>query len=193
LSNSSERNDGSLQRHSWRSIYCANDISPHIRAPRGERLNDCFTAQEVQSVIDGLPAGKAGGPDQIVYEHLKNAPELTLALVQMFNRCLSESRFPSDWTTCLMVLIPKGKGNLSSPESWRGISKKSVLGKLFASLLARHLMRFLFNCRLIPPEQHGFLPGRSTSTAVAALSKFLDATLRVDGTPVYAAFIDFCI
>jgi hypothetical protein len=90
-----------------------------------------------------------------------------------------------------MVLIPKGKGNLNSPESWRGISKKAVLGKLFASLLARRLMRFLFNCNLIPPEQHGFLPGRSTSTAVDALSNYLDETLRADGSPVYAAFIDF--
>jgi hypothetical protein len=161
------------------------------QADWGERLNDRFTSQEVQHVIDGLPSGKAGGPDQLVYEHLKNAPELTQALTHIYNRCLTESRFPADWTTCLMVLIPKGKGSLSAPESWRGISKKSVLGKLFASLLARRLMRFLYNCDMIPPEQHGFLPGRSTSTAVAALSKYLDATLRADGTPVYAAFIDF--
>jgi hypothetical protein len=51
-----------------------------------------------------------------------------------------------------MVLIPKGKGDLGLPEVWRGISKKSVLGKLLAALLARRLLRFLTNCDLLPPS-----------------------------------------
>jgi hypothetical protein len=90
-----------------------------------------------------------------------------------------------------MVLIPKGKGDLSLPSSWRGISKKSVLGKVLASLLARRLLRFLTNCDLLPPEQHGFLPRRSTSTAIAALMKFIEGNLKSKGTPVYAVFVDF--
>jgi hypothetical protein len=62
----------------------------------GETLNDTFTPQEVQTVIDGLPGGKAGGPDQLVYEHLKNAPELTQVLVQIYNRCLTDSCFAAE-------------------------------------------------------------------------------------------------
>jgi hypothetical protein len=156
-----------------------------------ERMNDWFTPQEVQMVIDNFPRGKAGGPDGLYYEHLKDSPELTWMLVELFNRCLAESTFPTHWTECLMVLIPKGKGDLGQPEAWRGISKKSVLGKLFAALLARRLLRFLTNCGLLPPQQHGFLPGRSTSTAIAAMLAYLETNLRNNGTPVYAIFIDF--
>jgi hypothetical protein len=156
-----------------------------------ERMNDWFTTEEVQEVIDNLPGGKAEGPDGIRYEHLKGSPELTKMLEYLFNRCLDESVFPTDWTECLMVLIPKGKGDPGLPESWRGISKKSVLGKLLASLLARRLLRFLTNCDLLPPQQHGFLPGRSTSTAIDAMMSYLEAHLRATGAPVYAIFIDF--
>jgi hypothetical protein len=156
-----------------------------------ERMNDWFTVQEVQATIDNLPSGKAAGPDGLRYEHLKNSPDLTEKLVEIFNRCLAESSFPSDWTDCLMVLIPKGKGDLGLPEAWRGISKKSVLGKLLGALLARRLLRFLTNCDLIPPQQHGFLPGRSTSTAIDALMAYLEANLHTNGSPVYAIFIDF--
>jgi hypothetical protein len=90
-----------------------------------------------------------------------------------------------------MVLIPKGKGDLADPGSWRGISKKAVMGKLFASLLARRLLRFLTNCDLLPLKQHGFLPGRSTSSAIEALMGYIDRHMRVGGTPVYALFVDF--
>jgi hypothetical protein len=156
-----------------------------------ERLSDLFTYEEVQEAIDVLPRGKAGGMDGLTYEHLKNAPELTVMLTGLFNRCLVEASFPSDWTECLMVLIPKGKGDLGSPDAWRGISKKSVLGKLMASLLARRLLRFLTYCDLLPPQQHGFLPGHSTSTAIEDLMSYLKRNLRDNGTPVYAMFIDF--
>jgi hypothetical protein len=42
---------------------------------------------------------------------------LTAVLVELFNRCLTEECFPADWSTCLMVLIPKDKGDLSAPEA----------------------------------------------------------------------------
>jgi hypothetical protein len=90
-----------------------------------------------------------------------------------------------------MILIPKGKGDLAEPDAWRGISKKAVMGKLFASLLARRLLRFLTNCGFLPHEQHGFLPGRSTITAMEVLLAHLRANLRVGGSPVYAIFVDF--
>jgi hypothetical protein len=155
------------------------------------RLSDPFTIEEVEAVINTLPHGKAEGPDRLRYEHLKGSPELTSILTFIFNRCLNEAYFPRDWAECLMILIPKGKGDLSEPDAWRGISKKAVMGKLFASLLAKRLLRFLSNCGFLPAEQHGFLPGRSTITALEALMAHLKTNLREGGTPVYAIFVDF--
>jgi hypothetical protein len=107
-----------------------------------DRANDLFTFEEIEQVIGTLPNGKAPGPDGLTYEHLKGSPEIVAALVHLYNQCLIESCFPSRWSDCVMVLIPKGKGDLALPSSWRGISKKSVLGKVLASLLARRLFFF---------------------------------------------------
>jgi hypothetical protein len=155
------------------------------------RMNDPFTVEEVEMAIRALPSGKAEGPDRLRYEHLKGSDGLTAALTTIFNRCLSEACFPRDWAECLMILIPKGKGDLAEPDAWRGISKKAVMGKLFASLLAKRLLRFLTNCGLLPPEQHGFLPGRSTISAMEVMMAHLKASLREGGAPVYALFVDF--
>jgi hypothetical protein len=155
------------------------------------RLSDPFTAEEVEAAIKILPHGKAEGPDRLRYEHLQGSPELASVLTSVFNRCLIEARFPKEWAECLMILIPKGKGNRSEPDAWRGISKKAVLGKLFASLLAKRLLRYLSNCGFLPQEQHGFLPGRSTISAMESLMEHLRANLVTGGAAVYAIFIDF--
>jgi hypothetical protein len=171
---------------------------PQVQAPLSDdllywsaRLNDPFSQEEVDEALQALPCGKAEGPDRLRYEHLKSSPQLTAILTEIFNRCLAEARFPEEWAECLMILIPKGKGDLSDPEAWRGISKKAVMGKVFSSLLARRLLRLLSNCNLLPPRQHGFLPGRSTTSAIRGLMDYLNAHMRVARVPVYALFVDF--
>jgi hypothetical protein len=155
------------------------------------RLNDQFSCEEVHEALQSLPNGKAEGPDRLRYEHLKSSPQLTVILTEIFNRCLGEARFPEEWAECLLVLIPKGKGDLSDPDAWRGISKKAVMGKVFSSLLARRLLRLLTNCDLLPPRQHGFLPGKSTASAIDTLMGYLNTHLRAAREPVYALFVDF--
>ena len=77
------------------------------------------------------------------------------------------------------------------PSSWRGIAKKSCCYKLFSLLLSKRLTHFLEELNVIPEEQHGFRPGRSTSTACSLLLEEVMRVLRRPGQFLFAVFIDF--
>ena len=52
----------------------------------GYPLDIPFKAEEIQSVCDKLPNGKAGGLDELVYEHFKYGGSLMhQALTRIFN------------------------------------------------------------------------------------------------------------
>jgi hypothetical protein len=109
----------------------------------------------------------------------------------LFNRCLNNGKLPVTWRECVMVLIPKGKGPLTEPTSWRGIAKKSCVYKLLASLLAGRLTAYVEHKKALPDEQHGFRAQRSTITACTILLADIEATLARKGQFMFSVFVDF--
>jgi hypothetical protein len=109
----------------------------------------------------------------------------------LFTVCLASFRVPDEWKTCLLSVIPKGKGEITDPSSWRGISMKCVLGKLLSAVVARRLYAFLERTNVIPREQHGFVAGRSTETAMTELVGHVRGALTPQRGHIYAAFLDF--
>jgi hypothetical protein len=156
-----------------------------------DRLNADFTAEEVAKGIRRLKNNKAEGVDQIRNEHLKEADLLVPLWTALFNACLRTRSFPLLWTTCILSILYKGKGILTDPSSWRGISKKCVPGKLLGALVSNRLFRFMAANNAIPQEQHGFIRGRSTTTAITQLLNAIRLKLAVPRRPLYAVFIDF--
>jgi hypothetical protein len=154
-------------------------------------LNRDFSHEEVQTRINALKNHKAAGPDGVKTEHVKGGIQLWGLWIALFNICLSIGSIPREWKTCLLVVIPKGKGDPSNPSSWRGISKKCVAGKLLSSLVATRLYEYLDRCHLLPPCQHGFLRGLSTETAVNQLLGFIKERLSKPKRPLYVCFVDF--
>jgi hypothetical protein len=154
-------------------------------------LNRDFSPEEVQIRISALKNRKAAGPDGVKTEHIKSGTQLWGLWIALFNICLSIGSIPKEWKTCLLVVIPKGKGDPSTPSSWRGISKKCVAGKLLSALVANRLYEYLDKCQLLPPYQHGFLRGLSTETAVNQLLEIIKNRLSKPKRPLYVCFIDF--
>lgn len=107
------------------------------------------------------------------------------------NACLRSGQIPRSWQSCLMVVIPKGKGDPQEPSSYRGICKKSCVYKLLSSLLVRRMVPFLEGVKGLPDEQHGFRPGRSTHTACAILLEDVKRALGRPKNPLFAVFVDF--
>jgi hypothetical protein len=98
---------------------------------------------------------------------------------------------PEHWKTCLLSVIPKGKGLITDPAAWRGISMKCVMAKLLSALLAKRLYRYLEVSGAIPEEQHGFVHGKSTETALSSLLDIVRDALSMPRRPKYVAFLDF--
>src|SRR5699024_9386779 len=96
---------------------------------------------------------------------------------------------PLDWRTAIVKPIFK-KGDKFDPDNYRPISLTSIVVKLLETIIYDGILCFLTDRHIIPPQQHGFLPGKSTTTnllcCLADWSREFDA-----GNPVDVAYCDF--
>ena len=70
--------------------------------------NISATPKMIKKVITKLDSSKASGPDFIPVVVLKNGEsELSYILVELFNMCLKESRFPDCWKVSSVVHVFK--------------------------------------------------------------------------------------
>ncbi|KAI8503685.1 hypothetical protein Bbelb_186560 [Branchiostoma belcheri] len=87
----------------------------------------------------------------------------------IFNKSLQEGELPSEWTPQvewkvgdITPIFKKGKKNV--PNNYRPVSLTSVPGKIMESLVRDAIVKHMKENGLFPEHQHGFLPGRSTTT-----------------------------
>lgn len=188
-----------LQEH-FKSLFAGEDTRPMFvpsrkpsTVPRIELLSEDmdanFSEAEVVLGLKRLKAGKAFGPDLLRNEHLKQCVRLITAFTEFFNRCLRTSTIPDCWKDCILKIIPKGKGDVLSVNSWRGIAKRSCFYKLLSSVITSRLSFFLEQCDVLPPEQHGFRTGRSTNSACLEFKAEIERSL-AKSQPLYAVFVD---
>ena len=132
---------------------------------------------------------KSTGPDEISARMLKEtAPAIAPGLTQLFNLSLTTGCFPDDWKLARVVPVPKSSDH-SSPSNYRPISILSILSKL----LERHVYGLIFyhlrdNCP-ISSRQWGFLPGRSSVSALLSVTHEWLKNLE-DGNEVCSVYFD---
>lgn len=120
----------------------------------------------VRAVIWRMSPSKAPGPDGITAKILRKTwPVIGQDITRLFTRCLSEATFPSYWKVAKLVVIPKpGKKDLASPKSYRPISLLPTMAKALETLIIQDL---IVETNLDDhKQQHGFVTGRSTITAI---------------------------
>ena len=93
----------------------------------------------------------------------------------LITTCAENRKIPSEWKLANVVPLHK-KGSRDRSESYRPISLTCIMGKVYEKLVRKHMVDHVG--KLIAPEQHGFLPGRS-------------CTSNLDGLPVDMLFFDF--
>ena len=85
---------------------------------------------EVLDAITALKNNKAPGPDGLSGEFYKYAaPCVVEFLTQYFNKLFDTGTFPLGWSEAVIQPIHK-KGDINSPDNYRGISLLNVSGKL---------------------------------------------------------------
>ncbi|XP_063539417.1 uncharacterized protein LOC134748560 [Cydia strobilella] len=142
----------------------------------GEQDNTCepsFTMAELKRAYDSFNPKKAPGEDgftsDICYHAIETDPETFLALL---NKCLSRGYFPRAWKTATVVVLRKpGRGDYTTPKSYRPIGLLPIMGKVFEKMVVNRLKFYLLP--QMSDRQYGFMPQRSTEDSLYALMKYI--------------------
>jgi hypothetical protein len=87
----------------------------------------------------------------------------------VFNAVLRRQYFPSAWKHAHVVSILKPGKDPALPSSYRTISLLDTIGKLFEKILLVRVFREVSKRGLLPDQQSGFRPRRSTTFQLARL------------------------
>nr|CAI5847795.1 unnamed protein product [Callosobruchus analis] len=107
-------------------------------------------------------SGDDGIPTCIMKKCIRYISDVLSVIV---NNSLKFGVYPSSLKLCLVKPIPK-KGNNASFESLRPINIPCCFSKLFETAMSIRLTEFIQKCDLINSNQHGYVSGRSTITAI---------------------------
>ena len=149
--------------------HCVTDnrTLPHVRSKVNctEPMRDVvFHRLDILHIILGLQAKCSAGPDGIPSLLIKKMAHcLSLPLTMFFSLTYACGSMPTIWKQA--TVIPRyEEGQKSDPENYRPISLTCVAGKVFETILKSNILTHLKSVQFFTPEQHGFLPGSSTTT-----------------------------
>lgn len=133
--------------------------------------------EEILITVNNLSTGKAAGPDGITVRLVKeNIDILGPVLLRLFNHSLHTGIYPSTLKTAKVTPIFK-EGDKSDPSNYRPISVLSVINTIFEKILAKRIHSFFKKYNVLSPQQHGFRPNHSTSTAVLSSTQAINNAL----------------
>ena len=150
--------------------YCKMFTESDNKSPKFEKKsekvlqNTKFEAYEICRVLEKLPNKLSTTPDNLPAYFLKRvAVPLAVPLSQIFKESYETGQLPTLWKEAIIVPVFK-KGEKSKAENYRPVALTSVICKTMETMIKNHMMSYLFRNKLIAAEQHGFVPGKSTTT-----------------------------
>ena len=130
--------------------------------------NIIFDPSKIKHVLKAIKLSSPG-PDNLHPFALKNSSdELAIPLSIIFTRSYQFSALPSSWLTSLVRPIYKGSGPRTSANNYRPVSLTSLVCKTMETIIKDCMLEHLISHSLITPYQHGFLPKRSTISALVS-------------------------
>jgi len=147
-----------------------------------------ITPDEVVSFINTIDINCGPGPDLIPPILLLNSDiQLAVPLTFLFNHSLQSGVFPELWKSSFLIPTYK-KGVKTVIENYRGIAKLSTIPKLLEKIVVHKIGSSIDS--LLNEQQHGFRPGRSTTTNLAVFTSSLLCSLE-KGLSVDTVYTDF--
>ena len=148
--------------------------------------------EEVEAATKGLGNWKAVGPDLLAAELLKvdgdDEPVVLERLRAIFVEVWNGGEMPQEWKDAIIKVLYK-KGDRSNCNNYRGISLLSHVGKVLAKTITNRLSAFCEANEILPEEQCGFRPGRSTVCMLFVVRRLQELGRR-RRIPLYMCFID---
>ena len=139
----------------------------------------------LSKIISNLDPNKAHGYHMLSIQMMKLCGNSICKLLSIiFNDCLNEGKFPSDWKKTHVVPVHK-KGDTQSLKNYRPISLLPTCSKTFEHFIYNEFFTFFTDNNLISPNQSGFRPGDSCVNQLIAITheicKSFDDRLEVRG------------
>lgn len=124
------------------------------------------TPQEVQNIISKMPSKYSTGIDSIPTVLLKQVSEFVChPLAELINRCFRQGVFPDRLKIAKIIPIHK-KGAHDVAANYRPVSLLPAFSKVVERAIYVRLLDFFIKNDIFYGGQHGFVPGRSTTTAL---------------------------
>jgi len=151
-----------------------DETETQFESRRCGRTNCILDAGEVKSAIWRISQRRSPSLDGITSGILRKAWGIIGdILVIILQKCLRQSVFPECWKTADVVVIKKGADkDPSLPKSYRPVSLLPVPSKVLERLVVYRLENETRDNRSC--DQHGFVEGRSTVSAISECMKWID-------------------
>ena len=124
-----------------------------------------ITQKKMTEHLKKLNKKKSSGLDGLSQENLLlGSNNLLGPLTTIVNRSIVEGVFPKEWKQAAVIPVLK-KGSAESLSNYRPVSCLPAASKVLEIVVCSQLSIYLESNDLLPKNQHGFRPGRSTMTA----------------------------
>ena len=150
----------------------SHPIVPDTQYPNAANIFRYLTKAQIKDAAKKLSAHKAPGPDGVPNEVLKQCIE-TLAdrLYFIFRAIFELNVYPDEWRESITVVLRKpGKPSYADPKAYRPIALLNTLGKLFSSIIADDLSHFCETRGVLPNNQFGGRPARTTTDSMILMT-----------------------
>ena len=150
--------------------------------------------QELTDSIHSLANGKVVGPDGVSVELFKitfkgEHPTLRRRLLDIIVCIFGRGwEVPQQWKDAIIMVLHKNKDR-TEYGNYRGISLIVHAGKTLLKIIARRLSEYCEPAGILPEEQSGFRPNRSTTNMMFVIRR-LQELVRKKRIPLYVCFID---
>ena len=148
--------------------------------------------QELTDAIRSLANGKAVGPDEVSVELFKTTLNGDLALrrrlLDIVVGIWRGGEVPQQWKYAIVMVLHKNKDRTECG-NYRGILLVAYAGKILLEILIRRLSEYCERVGILPEEQSGFRPNRSTPDWMFVI-RWLQELARKKQIPLYVCFID---
>lgn len=148
------------------------------------------SANEIIAIVNNKNSKKSFGSDGIsnfVLRKLSFNFYHTISI--LFNHIFNNAYWPENWKNGTIIPILKPAKDPIRVDSYRPITLLSCLSKIFESWVLTKIRTHCDDNNIIPDEQFGFRPQRSTVQALTKLSHDITTAIN-EGVPTIACSID---
>ena len=148
---------------------------------------------ETKKALRSMANGKAMGPDELPVELLKlglsdSSHEILLPFHDIIVAVWTTGEVPQEWKDANIKVLHKKKDRTEC-SNYRGLSLVAHAGKVLLKIVANRLGDFCEEAGILPEEQCGFRPQRSTTDMMFVVRR-LQELGRTSNTSLEICFID---